>query len=154
MKQLWLLIGRIAYWTAKPAIGMLVNGSLRTRVLVVHDGRILLVQNWLGDGSWVLPGGGRHAGEEAEAGALRELHEEAGIKLDPGSLKHMGTREFREKGFHFSYELFSVELAKLPTIKPQRFEVAALAWATREELEDYKLGEEVRTAVAAWPPKG
>jgi 8-oxo-dGTP pyrophosphatase MutT (NUDIX family) len=35
-------------------------------------------------GQWALPGGRIDAGESAEAAALRELHEEIGLRLDPG----------------------------------------------------------------------
>jgi 8-oxo-dGTP pyrophosphatase MutT (NUDIX family) len=37
-------------------------------------------------GQWALPGGRRDAGETAPAGALRELSEEVGLELGPGSV--------------------------------------------------------------------
>ena len=38
----------------------------------------LLLQHWLGDGSWMLPGGGQHGREDPLAGAIREVREELG----------------------------------------------------------------------------
>jgi 8-oxo-dGTP pyrophosphatase MutT (NUDIX family) len=37
-------------------------------------------------GQWALPGGRRDPGESAVAGALRELREEVGLRLDPGAV--------------------------------------------------------------------
>jgi len=37
-------------------------------------------------GQWALPGGRLEPGETAEAGALRELHEEIGLDLSPGAV--------------------------------------------------------------------
>ena len=51
-------------------------------LLVVHDGSVLL-QLRVGwshfGGTWGLPGGALKEGEAADAGALREAHEEAGV---------------------------------------------------------------------------
>lgn len=37
-------------------------------------------------GQWALPGGRRDADEDAVAGALREMHEEVGLDLDPADV--------------------------------------------------------------------
>lgn len=46
------------------------------------DGAILLVRHSYGPQSWCLPGGGLGRGEDPEACARRELHEEIGITVD------------------------------------------------------------------------
>jgi 8-oxo-dGTP pyrophosphatase MutT (NUDIX family) len=37
-------------------------------------------------GQWALPGGRRDAGESAAGAALRELHEETGVRVEPGDV--------------------------------------------------------------------
>ena len=52
-------------------------------LLVWHRGAGILLQHRVGwshfGGTWGLPGGARKQGESAEAGALREANEEAGV---------------------------------------------------------------------------
>ena len=61
------------------------------RVVLVADGRVLL-QNGFDparpeDGTWWLtPGGGLNDGESVEEGAVREVHEETGLRLSPQQL--------------------------------------------------------------------
>lgn len=54
-------------------------------LLVVDPEGAVLLQHRVGwshfGGTWGLPGGARHVGESAYAGALREAHEETGIEL-------------------------------------------------------------------------
>jgi 8-oxo-dGTP pyrophosphatase MutT (NUDIX family) len=51
--------------------------------LSVSDGRILLAEHHIGDGSsvWVGPGRGVEAGESLIDALTRELHEETGIQI-------------------------------------------------------------------------
>ena len=54
------------------------------RVLLVDEsGRILLINEWLEDGSthWLTPGGGVEGDEDPRAAAVREALEETGIEL-------------------------------------------------------------------------
>lgn len=67
---------RLAWWRLrKPRL----DGC---RVLAFdHRDRLLLVRHAYGSGRWMLPGGGLGRGEDALAGAVRELREEAGCGL-------------------------------------------------------------------------
>ena len=61
------------------------------RVVLVADGRVLLQQGFdparPEDGTWWLtPGGGLNDGESTEEGAVREVHEETGLRLSPEEL--------------------------------------------------------------------
>jgi 8-oxo-dGTP pyrophosphatase MutT (NUDIX family) len=53
------------------------------RVLALDgEGRVLLVRHAYGSGKWMAPGGGLSRREAPLAGALRELREETGCKLE------------------------------------------------------------------------
>ena len=62
--------------------------DIRYQAAVIEDGRLLLLRCVpVGEpGFWVLPGGGREAGESAEACVAREVREEAGVEVAVGPL--------------------------------------------------------------------
>ncbi|WP_193613852.1 NUDIX domain-containing protein [Nocardioides lijunqiniae] len=66
-------------------------------VLVDRQGRVLLQERdsrpRLDPDRWGYPGGGVEAGETYEQAAYRELEEETGVRLSPGTLELVG--EFR-----------------------------------------------------------
>lgn len=70
--------------------------------LVERDGEVLLVRQ---DGRWMLPGGEVERGESHPEALVRELHEEAGIEVDPGPLlavvENRYVRDDTVVGFHF-----------------------------------------------------
>jgi 8-oxo-dGTP pyrophosphatase MutT (NUDIX family) len=55
----------------------------RVRVLCLRDGALLLVQHRWVDGSyfWMVPGGGIKEGEGIDEAAVREVWEEAGVRI-------------------------------------------------------------------------
>jgi 8-oxo-dGTP diphosphatase len=61
--------------------------ELRASAVVMRGGAILLIRHTRGEKSyWVLPGGHPHAGEVASAAVQREILEETGLRVDPGSV--------------------------------------------------------------------
>ncbi|HEY0696508.1 MAG TPA: NUDIX domain-containing protein [Micromonospora sp.] len=75
-----------------------------SRVLLVDDGgRVLMFHGFdparPGHRYWFTPGGGLDEGETPVAGAVRELAEETGLRLDPGQLTGPVWREVSEFPF-------------------------------------------------------
>jgi 8-oxo-dGTP pyrophosphatase MutT (NUDIX family) len=69
--------------------------ALSAAVFAERDGKILLLKRAMGEatGGWYIPGGAVDPGETVEQAAVRELHEEAGLrprgKLSLVSVAHM-----------------------------------------------------------------
>jgi len=61
--------------------------------IAVCDGDSLLMGKRRDNGRWTLPGGHLDKGEEKNEGAVRELFEEAGIKVDAKDLKYLGSKD-------------------------------------------------------------
>ncbi|MBT1001694.1 NUDIX domain-containing protein [Paenarthrobacter sp. DKR-5] len=116
---------------------------------LVHDaGRGILLQHrveWSDQGgTWALPGGALHAGEDAVTGALREAHEEAAVPA--GHLRVLFTSVF-DVGY-WSYTTVAAEVLTPfePAITdPESLE---LAWVPLDEVEFKPLHSGF---AAAWP---
>jgi 8-oxo-dGTP pyrophosphatase MutT (NUDIX family) len=70
-------------------------------VVVLLEARELLLCHVTGQRHWDLPKGGLHAGETPIEAALRETHEETGLRLGAGSLLDLGVHVYTaKKGLH------------------------------------------------------
>ena len=59
--------------------------TLGVRIMMIQDGKVLLVRQTYLDG-WFMPGGGVKRGETLDQAARREAHEEVGAQLNEISL--------------------------------------------------------------------
>ena len=133
MKQRLL---RSAYIVARPAIYLVIHNSRRSRVLVIHDGSVLLIRSDFGSRHWTLPGGGIKSSETPEVGAQRELHEEVGIEVEEHELKQIA---HRVKSFgpltwpRIHLLFFVVRLSYKPALTLQKLEVSEVQWVPLSE---------------------
>ena len=151
MKKLWALLGRGLYVFVRLIIGRLLRDTERTRVLVIHGDKVLLIKDWVGNGQWGLPGGGVHKNELAVDAAVRELREETGLQIDPSQLRLAGSYNYDHNGFRFRYQLFIVSVSTQPVVAARWPEVVQVAWIPRADFGSHRLSPEVLTAVERWP---
>lgn len=128
MKNVWIKAGKTAFWLSWPALFAYLYASKRTRIIIIYKGEVLLVKSWLGPGQWKLPGGGLHLGEDTIMGALREVEEETGIQLDPKEIKFLEKRRISESGLSSKLIIYTIELLKRPTLRPQKLELVDAKW--------------------------
>jgi 8-oxo-dGTP pyrophosphatase MutT (NUDIX family) len=128
MKKLLQKVGILAWWLTLPALAVYLSRAERTRAVLHHDGKIVVVKGWLGSGRWVLPGGGLHKGEDPLEGALREIREETGLAIARGSLTKLAVEPYDSRGIHFTCHYFAAELPSAAALKPQLFEISEAAW--------------------------
>lgn len=125
----------------------------RARVILVCQGEVLVVKNWLGAGGWSLPGGGLESGERADAAAVREISEELGISLAAAELMPLGEHTAVERGRLVSrYYLYGFEFQTRPDVTPAQSEIVGYAWLDIKQIQNAKkgIGNTVKQSVTAW----
>ena len=107
MKDLRLIVGRAALIFGWPFLWVYFRVQpSRTRVVVVYDKKILMVRSWVGSGKFGLPGGGLHRGEDERVGAVRELQEETGIRVQPSQLTKFMDLSKGDHGFTYTQHCY------------------------------------------------
>ncbi len=150
MKKFLSLIGKPAFWLSLPLLYFYLGHTRRTRVLIMAEGKVLLVRGWFGDGKWTLSGGGLHRGEAIEDGAVREVREETGVVLDPKQLQHLVTKPYRHYGIPMTLEIFAAALPAVVQIRPENIEIIALEWVPLSDISNYRVANDVESTIKVW----
>ncbi|MFC9692235.1 NUDIX hydrolase [Kribbella sp. NPDC056951] len=100
--------------------------------VVINDGRVLLVRRSITEGSlrWQFPAGKIEVGETAEAAAVRETREEAGVEVR--AVRTLGERVHPLTGRRMHY--LECALVGGTARVGDASEVDAVAWCGRAEL--------------------
>lgn len=146
----WL--GRIVYWLILPYRITWLATTDRVGVILTNPaGQIFLTKNWLGSGTWRLPGGGVKQGESLAAAAVRELAEELDLKLLPAELIYLGS--IRRGSWSGQWSALRVRLAR-PEIELNRRELVAGEWFDPGQLNGLALDAAAAAALGwagLWP---
>ncbi|HEY4963212.1 MAG TPA: NUDIX hydrolase [Candidatus Saccharimonadales bacterium] len=149
MNLIYNYIGRLIYIATYPFIYFSVNGSSRTRVLLITDNKILILRDWVGSGEWSLPGGGMHKSEDPKVCAVREVKEETGINLDINLLTHIETINYNKKRSTSTRYIYSVHLNSRPDLTLQKYEIIEAGWFSPSELKNMKLADDVKLILSS-----
>jgi 8-oxo-dGTP pyrophosphatase MutT (NUDIX family) len=152
--RLEYLIYRAYVWIVRPL-------TLGVRVMMVQEGRVLLIRQTYLDG-WFMPGGGMHRRETPEQAARREVREEVGAEL--GNIMLWGVfsnfEEFRnDHTALFLSDQFTLDGGHDREVAELRFfpldELpAGLRPGHREKLEEYARDPAVAARPSAAPRFG
>lgn len=150
MKRWLERLGFVAFFVAWPLFFVYLRRSERTRILIHHEGKVLVMKNWVSDHSWQLPGGGLHRGEPVVVGAQRELREETGIAVETRQLRFVGRRTYRKYGHRFDFHIFVAQAVDTEHIHKQFHEVSRLEWIDYHMLTAANAGPDTLLALEAW----
>lgn len=111
--------------------------------VVVHGGRVLLIEraNEPLKGEWSLPGGALELGETLEAGVVREVEEETGLRVTPAGVAEVIDRISRDDAglvrYHFVLVDFLCHLSEGQSADAVHCASDAVRarWAGLDELE-------------------
>lgn len=138
--RIWGIIGNVLYWLTWPGIWLVITLTPpRTRIVVIYQDKVLLTKDWLGSGKWNLPGGGLHKNEPAKQGAVRELHEETGIRIKASDLQYLSTINARGSGITSTLVCFWAQLKSQPNIRKQKFEILEYCWMDLNQMNSFNL---------------
>jgi 8-oxo-dGTP pyrophosphatase MutT (NUDIX family) len=148
MNAIWRRIGILAFWATLPALIVYLGRSERTRVVITHGRKVVVVKGWLGSGRWHLPGGGLHKGEAPLAGLLRETAEETGLHLDGAKVQFLFSEQYRHQGMRYFCHYFAAELPEEALLRAQPYEISDLAWVEPTTLNAKNSNPDVLVALA------
>ena len=91
-----------------------------------------------------------HSGESTAAGALRELHEETGIKLKTSDLNELVSENSRLRGIKVKLHYFSADINPKLSVQKQPGEITHIAWINQNELNKSNTGKDALRGIAIW----
>lgn len=130
--------------------------GLIVHVVVVNDNKILILKRaegtYLG-GLWDIPGGTLEDGEVPEKGAIREVFEEAGLKLKRAFLFYCYTIVDQKKNKQFVTLIF-IAKSDRKNVKINFEEHCGYYWIKPEEIKLYKTVDYFSSCVKYLKEKG
>ena len=131
MKKTYKKLGNILYILLLPFIRILIKKTTRAYVAIEHEGRVLLIKNWLARDTWRFPGGGLRKEESPRQAVAREVKEELRIIIDPSKLVEVHTGIHQVDNLGFKYHLFLYHISIFPRLLVDGYEVTETSWVSK-----------------------
>lgn len=123
-----------------------------TRVIVQRGNEILLIRHSYGSPAWSLPGGKIDRGETPRHGAVREVREEVGLRIDPERFREHAviptTSRYGDGSLYLYHVVLEPAEAAAHTVRIDNGEIIAAQWAMLGTLPA-DLAQHVDIALAA-----
>ena len=120
----------------------LIN-SKRVYLVIINDSKVLLLQNWYGDGGWSLPGGGVRKNETDQAALIREVEEELSLVLTKQDISLL---DYQSPANRYNYRYY-VAKSKFDHYKIDGREIVASKWADPSQLSANNTEEAILGAI-------
>ncbi len=95
------------------------------KVVLCHEGRVLMVRHNYGHKLWTFPGGGVKSGEVLTVAAIREVQEELGVALT--AVVHLGTYESNYEHKQVTVDCYTAQVPS-ESFAIDDFEIAEGQW--------------------------
>jgi 8-oxo-dGTP pyrophosphatase MutT (NUDIX family) len=139
------MLGRILFYLLWPLIWIYAPLTRRVRGVIIHNGKILVVKNWLGPGLWQLPGGGTKIGETVAVAIKRELEEELCLKVASITKMHKEPIIVKQFGLMMRYNFVLVKPLKENSDLIISKSILKVGWLNIEDLTN--VSTEVKTGL-------
>lgn len=126
-----------------PMLRIAIKRTDRAYVLIDYEGKVLVVQNWLGRQKWQFPGGGIKSGEDPKSAGVREVREELDISLDSSKLKLLKEGFWKTDNLGFHYYVFRTHCQNKPKPANHSLEIINASWFSPEQLIELNIPFEV-----------
>ena len=128
---------------------------VRVAIVVVHDGKILLVEHTKEERKyWLLPGGGLEWGEGLKEALSREVEEETGLEVEVGDLLFVSETLAPGGQRHVIHLVFEGELQGGEINVPQEERITDVGWVPLERIEDLTLHPPMQQALNSYRLEG
>lgn len=142
------LVLKVLFWCLWPLVWVYAPLRVRARILVVKGNTFLAVRPYFGTSAWQLPGGGVKHSESYKQAALRELQEEAGLRIKTAN-ELLPVTTYVERGLRMRYVVFAVRIQKSEQLVLNE-EIYSAAWLPMRPTATKGLSRHVRAACAVY----
>jgi ADP-ribose pyrophosphatase YjhB (NUDIX family) len=148
MKKITLKLGQVVYLLALPFLRLIFKNRQTTRLLLIKDHQLVVIRNYLSDGSWGLPGGGIKKNETPLQSLSREVKEEIDLDLSILPLQYLGFFVAHNRFVSYGYHLWlirndQINLNLLKTHRP--LEIAQISTLDILKIKDYFVEDEIKS---------